>query len=181
VLRSSAPQTTLPELAFIALGSNIDPEENLPRAMGCLAEIGALRAASMVYQNAAVGPVPAPDFLNAAALAETGCGVAEIRRHLRRIEKELGRVRTADRYAPRPIDLDLCLLGSLVLSTPEFTMPDPDLLTRPHLAVTLAELYPDFPHPVTGETLQLIASRLRLGADLRARPDVALHFPSITT
>ncbi|OGO13171.1 MAG: 2-amino-4-hydroxy-6-hydroxymethyldihydropteridine diphosphokinase [Chloroflexi bacterium RBG_13_68_17] len=149
------------------------PEVNLPRAAARLAEFGALRAVSMVYQNPAIGPAPAPDFLNAAVMIETELDAAEIREQLRRIETELGRLRTVDKYAPRVIDLDLCLLGSLIIETPELRLPDPDLLTRPHLAVTLAELAPGFPHPVTGESLGAIAARLRLGADLRPRPDVA--------
>jgi 2-amino-4-hydroxy-6-hydroxymethyldihydropteridine diphosphokinase len=169
----------LPELAFIALGSNLSPEMNLPLAAGRLAELGRVRGVSMVYQNPAIGPSPAPDFLNAAVLVETELSATEIRDRLRRIEAELGRVRTADKYAPRVIDLDLCLLGSQVLETPELRLPDPDVLTRPHLAIPLAELDPDFPHPVTGEPLGAIAARLRPHADLRPRPDVACLFPSI--
>jgi 2-amino-4-hydroxy-6-hydroxymethyldihydropteridine diphosphokinase len=163
----------LPELAFISLGSNLSPESNLPRAARRLSEFGRLIAVSMVYQNRAIGPSPAPDFLNAAALIETELDAEEIRRQLRRIEEDLGRVRSADKYAPREIDLDLCLLGSQIIRTPELSLPDPDLLTRPHLAATLAELAPDFPHPITGERLGAISARLRLGADLLPRPEVA--------
>lgn len=143
------------------------------RAVRLLAEIGSLRAVSMVYQNPAIGPSPAPDFLNAAVLIEAELAALEIRDRLRAIEAQLGRARTSDKYAPRVIDLDLCLLGSHVVETPELSLPDPDVLTRPHLAVTLAELAPDFPHPVTGEALAAIADRLRSAADLRPRPDVA--------
>jgi 2-amino-4-hydroxy-6-hydroxymethyldihydropteridine diphosphokinase len=164
---------TLPELAFISLGSNVEPEANLPRAARRLAEIGAIRRVSMVYQNPAIGPSAAPDFLNAAVLIETDLPPEEIRRRLRQIEMEMGRVRTADKYTPRTIDLDLVLLGSQVISGPEITLPDPDILSRPHLAVTIAELAPEFPHPVTGEPLSAIAERLRPQAILTARPDVA--------
>jgi 2-amino-4-hydroxy-6-hydroxymethyldihydropteridine diphosphokinase len=169
----------LPELAFIALGSNLSPETNLPLAAGRLAELGRVRAVSMVYQNPAIGPSPAPDFLNAAVLVETNLTAEDIRERLREIESDLGRVRTSDRYAPRTIDLDLCLLGAQVIETLELALPDPDLLTRPHLAIPLAELAPDFPHPVTGEPLGAIAERLRPGADLRPRPDVAGRMPPI--
>jgi len=65
------------------------------------------------------------------------------------------------------------LLGAQVISVPDLTLPDPDLLSRPHLAVTMAELAPDFPHPLTGEPLRAIAERLRPQAILTARPDVA--------
>ena len=169
----------MPELAFISLGSNVEPETYLPLAAGRLHAIGKLLAVSMVYQNRAVGPGPAPDFLNAAVLVGTTMQAAEIRRRLRQIETDLGRARTADKYAPRVIDLDLCLLGPEILETPELRLPDPDILTRAHLAVTLAELAPEFMHPITAETLARIADRLRTGADLEPRPDVAGRFPAI--
>jgi 2-amino-4-hydroxy-6-hydroxymethyldihydropteridine diphosphokinase len=168
-------------LAFISLGSNLSPETNLPRAARRLSEIGALRAFSMVYQNPAIGPSPAPDFLNAAALVETELDAREIRQRLRRIEEDVGRVRSADKYAPREIDLDLCLLGSTAIETPELRLPDPDLLTRPHLAVTLAELAPDLHHPVSGEVLSAIAARLRPESGLRPRPDVAERLASLVS
>ncbi len=163
----------MPEPAFVSLGSNIEPERNLLLAVARLAEIGRLQAVSAVYQTPAIGPRPAPDFLNAAVLIGTNLPPEEIRLRLRRIESDLGRVRSNDRYAPRTIDLDLCLLGNRVVETPELRVPDPDILTRPYLAVTLAELAPDFVHPETDETLAAIAERLRTGANLIARPDVS--------
>ncbi len=169
---------TLPEQVFIALGSNIEPERYLPLAVAELKAIGQLRAVSSVYQNSAVGPDPQPDFLNAAALVESELPALEIRKLLRNIEAELGRLRSEDKYAPRTIDLDLCLLGSTVLSTPELTLPDPELLSRAHLAITIAELAPSFPHPLTGEPLSEIASRRRSGAKLTARPDVRSRIPA---
>ncbi len=161
------------ELAFLSLGSNIEPERNLLRAAARLGDIGRPQAVSEVYQTPALGPRPAPDFLNAAALVETHLQPEEIQRRLRQIESDLGRVRTEDRYAPRPIDLDLCLLGSRVVHTPNLRVPDPDLLSRPYLAVTLAELAPDFVHPETGETLAAIAARLGASAVLTPRPDIS--------
>lgn len=171
----------MPELTFIALGSNIEPEVNLPRAAQRLRVIGAMRGVSMVYQNAAIGPSAAPDFLNAAVLIETDLSAPEMRDLLRRIEADLGRVRTADKYASRTIDLDLVLLGAQVISGPQITLPDPDLLSRPYLAVTLAELAPAFVHPVTGETLAAIAERLRAGAELHPRPDIAARLASVAS
>jgi 2-amino-4-hydroxy-6-hydroxymethyldihydropteridine diphosphokinase len=134
---------------------------------------------STVYQNPAVGPTPQPDFLNTAALIETDLLAEAIRRHLRRIEADAGRVRTHDKYAPRTLDLDLCLLGGHVIECSELTLPDPDLLTRAHLAVPMAELAPSFVHPTTGETLQTIADRLLPQASLIPRPGITAHLRSI--
>lgn len=165
----------MPEQAFLALGSNIEPEKNLPLAIARIDVIGHQLAVSNVYQNPAIGPQPRPDFLNAAVLVESELSPLEIRGQLRDIEAELGRVRSDDKYAPRTIDLDLCLLGSTILNTPELVLPDPDLLTRAFLAVTMAELAPGFPHPITKEPLADIASRLRPGANLTPRPDVHIQ------
>lgn len=162
------------EPAFIAIGSNIEPEKHLPLSLARLTQLGELLRYSGVYQCPAIGPTPQPDFLNAAALVQTRLPPTEIREQLRRIEADLGRIRTSDKYAPRTTDLDLCLLGSLVLETPELVLPDPELLIRPHLAIPMAELDPSFVHPLSGETLEAIARRLLPEASLMARPDVAI-------
>ena len=165
---------TLTELAFIALGSNIDPETNLPLASARLSELGKIIAASMVYQNPAIAGVPQPDYLNAAILIQTTLDPLAIRDKLREIEANLGRVRTEDKFAPRTIDLDLCLLGDRVLEHELLSLPDPDLLERPYLATTLAELQLDFPHPITGDPLEEIANKFQKDTELKPRSDVVL-------
>jgi len=165
------PKTSL-EWAFISIGSNISPEKYLPLAISKLHPLGKFLKTSCVYQNPAVGRPEQEDFLNAAVLLDTALPPLEIRNHLRKIEKDLDRVRTEDKFAARTIDLDLCILGKQILDLAEITLPDPDLLTRAHLAVTIAELAPDFHHPITGEALWRIADRLRAGANLTLREDV---------
>lgn len=162
------------ELAFIALGSNIDPETNLPLASTRLSELGKPIGASTVYQNPAIADEPQPDYLNAAILIETALDPLAIRDKLREIEADMGRIRTEDKFAPRTIDLDLCLLGDLVLDHELLSLPDPDLLKRAHLAVTIAELRPDYLHPLTGKTLEEIAAKVRKNTALKARRDVIL-------
>jgi 2-amino-4-hydroxy-6-hydroxymethyldihydropteridine diphosphokinase len=136
-------------------------------------------AVSTVYQNPAVGPTPQPDFLNAAALIETDQPAETIRLYLRDIEADAGRVRTLDKYAPRTLDLDLCLLGTQITESPESSLPDPDLITRAHIAVPMAELAPTFLHPITGEALQIIADRLRPDASLVPQPEISARLQSI--
>jgi 2-amino-4-hydroxy-6-hydroxymethyldihydropteridine diphosphokinase len=164
----------LTELAFIALGSNIDPEKYLPLAALELRQLGNVVASSNVYQNPAIADEPQPDYLNAALLIQTQLEPLEIRTYLRQIEQRLGRVRTADKYAARTIDLDLSLFGELQMNTPELILPDPDLLTRPHLARIMAELRPDYLYPGTDRTLKEIAGTLTPGVLLILRPDVQL-------
>jgi 2-amino-4-hydroxy-6-hydroxymethyldihydropteridine diphosphokinase len=167
----------LPDLAFISLGSNIDPEFHLPEAVSRLDAVGHVVRVSSAYRNPAVGPVPQPEFVNAAALVETSLSALEIRRTLRKIEADLGRVRQPDKYAPRVIDLDLCYLGELDEELDGWTVPDRQADRLPHLAIPLAELMPEFHHPRTGETLEAIAKRLSPQSRLRADSSIALAAP----
>ena len=149
------------EKAYIALGSNIDPEQNIILAAQALKKLGTILATSRVYRNEAIAPEPQAEYLNAAVLLLTDRRPERLRSDLRKIEHELGRVRRTDKYAPRTIDLDLCLYGALVTDTENLSLPDPEITHRAHLAVTLAELNPDYMLPNTEETLNSIAVRLR--------------------
>lgn len=160
----SGPTSSEPRTVLIAVGSNIEPELNLPRAVRRLAERFPGLAASRVYATAAVGAPGAPPFLNAAVAIATELPLAELKhRVLRPIEAELGRVRGRDRNAPRPIDLDVAFCPGLVLRDPAagLDLPDPDLVTCAHLALPLADLAPDEVHPLDGRTLAQIAARFR--------------------
>jgi 2-amino-4-hydroxy-6-hydroxymethyldihydropteridine diphosphokinase len=168
-------------LAFISLGSNIEPELNLPRALRRLSELGDVIRISNVYENPAKGPIEQEDFLNAAVLLMTTLTPTELRSELRRIEAELGRDRAKSfpglsaeeaKYAPRSIDLDLSLHGVSVLKTAQLRIPDPEIRTQSHIAIPLAELAPDFPHPETGEPLRDIAAALSDQHEMGPRPDV---------
>ncbi|MBI4770850.1 MAG: 2-amino-4-hydroxy-6-hydroxymethyldihydropteridine diphosphokinase, partial [Chloroflexi bacterium] len=72
------------------------------------------------------------------------------------------------------IDIDLSLFNHEVLAVGRRRIPDPDLLTRAFVAAPLAELDPDYRHPLTGETLRAIAGRLTRTTALRVRDDVHL-------
>ena len=143
-------------------------------ALARLKDAGSIVAVSRAFQSAASGPAGQPDFVNAAVLLETELTPETLRARLRHIEAELGRVRVADRYAPRSIDLDLVLYDRVVMDTAELTLPDPDLLVRPYLAATVAELDPSAVHPVTREPLADVAARLGGTARLTPRPDIDL-------
>lgn len=165
----------MPEPAFISIGSNIEPEKHLQLAIDRLGALGDLLATSSVYQSPAVGATGQPDFLNAAALVATKLSPRAAREALRAIEKTLGRIRDGDKFAPRTIDLDLCLLGNIILDSEELTLPDPDIITQAYIAVPLAELSPQFAHPLTGEPLAAPAKRLRENSQLIHRADLSLH------
>lgn len=148
--------------AFLALGSNIEPERHLPRAVSAMTQFGHLRQVSSVWESDPVGYAAQPRFLNAAVLLETSLSVARLRTDvITAIEEGLRRIRDPlEKNGPRTIDVDLALFNAEILRDGHREIPDPDILTRTFLAVPLAELAPDYVHPVTGRTLQQIAEDL---------------------
>ena len=151
----------MPE-ALVALGSNVDPERHLPAAVRLLARLVDVRSVSSAWATPPVGPSGQPPFLNAAVLPATSLEPADLKaRVLRQAERGLGRVRTADRFAPRTIDIDLLLWAPRLAGAPEAALVlDADLHREPHLAVPAAELLPEWVHPATGEPLARLAERL---------------------
>lgn len=149
--------------ALVLLGSNLDPELVLPRARAELAKLGQVRAVSSVWVSPPTHRPEQPDFHNQACLLATTAQPAALRTSLRAIEARLGRLRTEDPHAARPIDLDLLLWGDMVDPVGPPVLPDPDLETRAHVAVPAAEVAPTWCHPVHGLPLTVIAEGLAPG------------------
>ncbi len=153
---------------LIAIGSNITRERNVPLALSRLRRQPGITliAASPIYESEAEplasgeGSTEASQapYYNAAVLIETDLPPADLKASLRSIEQALGRVRTPDKYAPRPIDLDIALYGGQILDLDGRHIPDPDIARFPHLAIPLADLAPDWVHPESGLTLRQIAA-----------------------
>ncbi len=151
----------------------------MPRAISLLNRECPVEAVSAVYATEPVGSPEAPMFLNAAARIRTTSSPQDLKFGvLRPLEVKLGRRRSADRYAPRTIDLDIAFFGSVVIDDPArgLVIPDPDIGTCAHLALPLADLEPLFRHPVSGETLSQLAASfaatdsIRLFDGLRLQP-----------
>ncbi len=147
---------------LVVLGSNIEPRANLPLAVTRLRGLLRVAAVSGAWQSEPHGAPGTPLFLNAAVRGRSELPPVELRRALRRIEVELGRVRTDDPNAPRTIDLDLVSYGDVELDDPEtgLRLPDPDVGRRAYLALPLAEVAPDRRLPGSRETLAAAARRL---------------------
>lgn len=136
--------------AFVSVGSNIDPADNTRAAVRLLAAKAHLRGISTVYLTEAEGRPEQPPYYNCVVEIETSLPPGALKHLvLRRIEDELGRKRSGDKYAPRTIDLDLILYDDLVLKTDDLTLPDPQILLRPFLAFPLLELAPALRLPGT--------------------------------
>jgi len=148
----------------LGLGSNVQPEINLPRAVELLRQILKITAVSTAWESPAVG-MTGPPFLNAAVLVDTDTPIDELKLHLLRpIESSLGRVRTENKYAARPIDIDVLIHQGEIL--------EPLIWEQPYLAVPVAELLPNLHHPQTGEFLQQVADRLRIDYPIYPHPQV---------
>ncbi len=151
-------------IVFIAIGSNIAPEQNLVAAIHRLRRYTTLLDLSPVYRTAPQGFRLQAPFLNMAAKAHTLRAPADFKTAVNdRIESELKRERDPDNInAPRTIDLDIALWNDAVLEFGDkpWRIPDPDILRYAHVAHPLADIAPDYLHPVTGLTLRSIADSL---------------------
>ena len=159
--------------ALIGLGSNQDPEINLPRAVKELRSVGRVEAVSTVFESAPVGQGGA-NYLNAAARVRTCLPAAEIRRRLEAIERTLGRTEESKTRGSVPIDLDLCLMPGRVIRAKDVSIPDADILSREYLAKACAEVLPNGVYPEDGRSLSSIAGSLDGSMSLRSRKDVKL-------
>ncbi len=145
--------------AFIGIGSNVEPAKNVRAAIRSLAQQARLTGISMVYRTEALARPEQHPYFNCVVEIETITPPVDVKhRMLRPIEHGLGRQRSADRYAPRTIDLDLIVYGELSMDTEDLTLPDPDILMRPFLAIPLFELAPDL--VLAGQRIGEIAARL---------------------
>jgi 2-amino-4-hydroxy-6-hydroxymethyldihydropteridine diphosphokinase len=152
---------------LIAFGANLDPLPHILAGLRLLHAVWPLEEISTVYRSRAVGDgMPQPDFLNGAVRLQPTAALARLdplvlRTSLRGIEQACGRQRGPGvrRDAPRTLDLDIALMGAQVIRQPPLRIPDPDMLTRPFLAQPLAELAPEWIHPVERIPLRQLAVR----------------------
>jgi 2-amino-4-hydroxy-6-hydroxymethyldihydropteridine diphosphokinase len=143
--------------AYVAVGSNIQPQRNIPRALELLIDQVQVTASSTFYRSAATGPYPPGKppaaFANGVWQIRTHIGPRELKFNiLRTIEGQLGRARDNDKFADRTIDLDLILYNRLTTDDGDLKIPDPGIL-RPFVAVPLLELAPDLVLPGMAEPL----------------------------
>lgn len=141
-------------IAYVALGSNEGERWGFLRI--ALAAIGAIEstevlAVSNVYETqpwgVAEGGAEQHPYLNAIAVLGTGLRADQLLPHLQRIEVELGRIRGAERYGPRTIDLDILLVGDEEWDRPDLVVPHPRMSERAFVVVPLLELDPDITLP----------------------------------
>lgn len=138
---------------YLSLGSNIDPAPHLRQAIELLKLQGQDLITSSVWETYAVGVI-GPNFLNICVGMTTSLSPAEIKEKIiRPIESTLGRIRTEQKDAPRPIDIDLVMYNDEPLRL--------EYWEQAFMIVPLAELLPEFEHPTLKKKLAQVAEHQR--------------------
>jgi 2-amino-4-hydroxy-6-hydroxymethyldihydropteridine diphosphokinase len=145
---------------FIGVGSNISPEASIKAAIRLLARRVRVVDLSTFYRTPAEGRPEQPDYINGVVAIETDLPPEALKNEvLRPIERRLGRRRTDDKFASRPIDLDILLYGSRQMQTADLRLPAEDIEKRGFVAVPLAEVAPDLTIPGKEMCVREIAAR----------------------
>jgi 2-amino-4-hydroxy-6-hydroxymethyldihydropteridine diphosphokinase len=130
-------------IGLLGLGSNVgDRRAHLQAAVDALPAAGVrVLLSSSVYDTDPVGEVlDQPSFLNACLSVEATLEPLELLEAVKRVERELGRREDGVRHGPRPIDIDVLLLGDVVLSDERMTLPHEQVLSRRFVLIPALEL-----------------------------------------
>jgi 2-amino-4-hydroxy-6-hydroxymethyldihydropteridine diphosphokinase len=145
--------------AYIGIGSNLDhPELQVRSAFAALQKLpeSGFAQCSFLYRSAPMGPADQPDFVNAAAVILTKLGPDELLRSLKAVEDAQGKRRDTPRWGPRVIDLDLLVMGSLVVDEPHLHIPHPGIAARNFVLLPLADIAPHMQVPGCGSVQKLL-------------------------
>ena len=121
--------------AVILIGSNIDPDKNIHEATTIVKKEQKLLGESSFVKTEPIGFTGQPDFMNGAILIETGLELNALVDWLKSVERKLGRIKTANKFAPRTIDLDVVVWNGNVI--------DEDFYEREYVRSAVLELLPD--------------------------------------
>lgn len=135
--------------SYLLIGGNEgDREAALSEARTHLSEAaGTIRQASSLYETAPWGRTDQPWFLNQALLLETEMDAAALLNTLLQIEEKMGRKRM-ERYGSRRIDIDILFFNDAIIDLPRLIVPHPEIANRRFVLQPLAEIAPEFCHPV---------------------------------
>ncbi|WP_030006087.1 2-amino-4-hydroxy-6-hydroxymethyldihydropteridine diphosphokinase [Picosynechococcus sp. NKBG042902] len=147
---------------YLSVASNIQPEANILQAMTELKQFCQLKAISRCFVTDAIpapGQAPTKDlpyYINCVAFVETAYEATAFKFDvLRSLETKLGRVRTADKYAPRTLDLDILLFNDAVIQAENLVIPDPDIKKRWFLTQGILDINPDLSLPDDAQPLRV--------------------------
>lgn len=139
-------------LLYLSLGSNIDREHHIGAALDALADCFGSLEISTVYESVAVG-FEGDSFYNLVVGINSDLPVGEITRVLKRIEDCNGRDRSAPKFGPRSLDIDILTVDDLVGEIDGIKLPRSEVLKNAFVLQPLAELASDMTHPLTNKSI----------------------------
>lgn len=142
---------------ILSLGSNLGDRANtLNRAVLELGKIGKIERESGIYETQPWGNINQPWFLNKVIEIETELQPEKLLAAIQKIERELGRVLKTNNgvYLPRKIDIDILFYDDLILKTNGLEIPHPYIADRRFALKPLAEIAPDFVHPLAKKDIR---------------------------
>jgi 2-amino-4-hydroxy-6-hydroxymethyldihydropteridine diphosphokinase len=148
--------------AFIAIGSNIEPERHIALGLEALTRVQATRigAVSSWYRTRPWGLEAQAEFINLVVEVWTRLTPPALLEATQAIEIRLGRVREQVN-GPRTLDLDILLYGERIDDTPELRLPHPGLLLRDFMLIPLLEIAPEVIHPERGRPIAELTDEIR--------------------
>lgn len=133
-------------IVYVALGANLgDPLQQAENAIASIEQIPqtSVIKISPFYRSKPLGPQDQPDYLNAVIKIITELSPLALLKALQTIELNLGRVRKANRWGPRTLDLDILLYDNQVIQSEELTIPHYDMYNREFVLYPLFDIAPD--------------------------------------
>ena len=191
---------------ILAVGANVSgsfgtPLESLRKSCALLAEMGVnIYASSSLFRTSAVGKTPQPSYLNAVLIANSSLSSLQLLRVCKRIERMSGRRKLSGPNSPRPVDIDVVSIGSIVIGwadgrlcqsgiadvhmrvrsrspRSQLVVPHPLMHERRFVLEPLAEIAPHWVHPVLGvNAIQLLARLPRKLDEAKRELDFELAF-----
>jgi 2-amino-4-hydroxy-6-hydroxymethyldihydropteridine diphosphokinase len=153
---------------FLLLGSNLGNRElQLKQAINSIEkQIGAIIKSSSIYETAAWGKTDTPSYLNQVTLLQTALPANAILEKILNIERDLGRVRE-EKWGSRIIDIDILFYGDMIINEQNLQIPHPELHNRRFTMEPLAEIAPDWIHPVLNKSILAIKNDLVDSLDVK--------------
>ncbi len=146
--------------AYISIGSNIGPEENIKKCLDMLKSEFGVIAISPIYETRPYGYENQSNFINLAVKIRTTMTPLQLLKKLQGIEKKLGRERRV-KNGPRTIDLDLILYGDKIINKNEIRIPHHGLFERDFMLIPLLDIEPEIINPLTKKKIKYLKKSIK--------------------